>query len=174
MCIRALATSLYRSLTHLSLTSFLWDIGKQQIAQNAASHLGLLCLYREISSKNEIKKDKIKSLQTSPKNESGFTQLIIQYGLMYTLVFHFSEKGLPSVGVYTKSVTGSSVQSLSDTLGGSVRGDVQIGAIQDYRQHVGNEERQSRDDVREAESCYEVPVILALRKHAYGIHSSFF
>ena len=92
---------------------------------------------------------------------------------MYTLVFHFSEKRLPSVGVYSKSVTGSSVQSLSDTLGGSVRGDVQIGAIQDYRQHVGNEERQSRDDVREAESCYEVTVILALRKHAYGIHSSF-
>ena len=42
-------------LTHLSLASLLWDIGKQHIApdvtpQNAASHPGLFCLLREISS----------------------------------------------------------------------------------------------------------------------------
>ena len=41
-------------VTHISLASFLWDIlGKQQ---NAVSHLGLFCLHREMSSKNEIKK----------------------------------------------------------------------------------------------------------------------
>ena len=55
-----------RHLTHLSLTSLLWDIGKQNsprcdaailapdvMPQIAASHLGLFCLLaREFSSKN--------------------------------------------------------------------------------------------------------------------------
>ena len=40
---------------HVSLVSFLWDIGKQDIpdvtSQNAASHLGLLCLLTRKSSK---------------------------------------------------------------------------------------------------------------------------
>ena len=45
-------------LTHLSLASLLWDIGKQNspatdvTQQNTASHLGLFCLLREFSSKN--------------------------------------------------------------------------------------------------------------------------
>ena len=38
-------------LTHISLASFLCDIGKQQ----NESHRGLFCLHMEISSKNEIK-----------------------------------------------------------------------------------------------------------------------
>ena len=39
------------------LASLLWDIGKQNSPRcDAASHLGLFCLHREISSKNEIKK----------------------------------------------------------------------------------------------------------------------
>ena len=40
-------------LAHISLVSYLWGIGIQYM-QNAASHLGLVCLHREISSKNEI------------------------------------------------------------------------------------------------------------------------
>ena len=39
--------------------------------QNAASHLGLFCLHREISSRNEIKK----ITPNTPKNESGLAQL---------------------------------------------------------------------------------------------------
>ena len=42
--------------------------------QNMASHLGLFCLHREISSKNEIK---VKTTPNTPKNESGLTQLIM-------------------------------------------------------------------------------------------------
>ena len=42
--------------------------------QNAASHLGLLCLHREISSKNEFKE--IKTTPNTPTNESGLNQLI--------------------------------------------------------------------------------------------------
>ena len=57
-------------LTHLSLASLLWDIGKQQ---NAASHLGLFCLLGGISSKNDMR---IKN-HYYPKNESGLTQLIM-------------------------------------------------------------------------------------------------
>ena len=48
--------------THISLASFLWDIGKQHSprcdAAECGAHLGLFCLHREISSKNEIKKNK--------------------------------------------------------------------------------------------------------------------
>ena len=43
--------------------------------QNAASHLGLFRLHREISSKNEIKR--IKITPNTPKNESGLIQLIM-------------------------------------------------------------------------------------------------
>ena len=43
--------------------------------QNAASHMRLLCLHREISLKNVIKNEKITS--NTPKNESGLIQLII-------------------------------------------------------------------------------------------------
>ena len=43
------------SLTHISLASLLWDIGKQYSPSSAASHLGLFCLLGEISSKIEIK-----------------------------------------------------------------------------------------------------------------------
>ena len=47
---------LHDVLTHLSLVSFLWDIGNSiapdVTPQNAASHLGLFCLLREFSSKN--------------------------------------------------------------------------------------------------------------------------
>ena len=42
--------------------------------QNAASHLGLFCLHREISSKNEIK---LKITPNTPKRESGIIQLIM-------------------------------------------------------------------------------------------------
>ena len=42
--------------------------------QNAASHLGIFCLYGEISSKNEIK---IKITPNTPKNESGLIQLMM-------------------------------------------------------------------------------------------------
>ena len=42
-------------LTHLSLASFLWDIGKQH-SPRCGVPSGLFCLHREISSKNEIKK----------------------------------------------------------------------------------------------------------------------
>ena len=42
--------------------------------QNAASHLGLFCLHREILSKNEIK---IKIIPNTPKNVSGLMQLIM-------------------------------------------------------------------------------------------------
>ena len=60
------------SLTHLRLASLLWDIGKQHSPRcDAASHLGLFCLLREISSK------KIKITPNTPKNESGLTQLIM-------------------------------------------------------------------------------------------------
>ena len=43
-------------ISFISLASFLWDIGKQysprcDAADSAASHLGLFCLLREISSK---------------------------------------------------------------------------------------------------------------------------
>ena len=38
--------------------------------QNAASHLGLFCLHRGISSKNRIE-------HSTPKNESGLIQLIM-------------------------------------------------------------------------------------------------
>ena len=65
-------------LTHLSLASLLWDIGKQYsprcdaaergVPCSAASHLGLFCLHRQISSKNEIKK--IKITPNTPKNEN--------------------------------------------------------------------------------------------------------
>ena len=41
--------------------------------QNAASHLGLFCLHREISSKNDIK---IKITPNTPENEIGLIQLI--------------------------------------------------------------------------------------------------
>ena len=66
-------------LTHISLASFLWDIGNSiapdVTPQNAASHLGLLCLRREISSKNEIKNKK--NTRLTPESESGLIQLII-------------------------------------------------------------------------------------------------
>ena len=42
--------------------------------QNAASHLGLFCLHREILSKNEIN---YKNHTYTPKIESGLTQLIM-------------------------------------------------------------------------------------------------
>ena len=41
---------------------------------NQASHLGLFCLYREISSKNEIK---IQITLNTPRNENGLIQLIM-------------------------------------------------------------------------------------------------
>ena len=40
---------------------------------NSIAHLGLFCLHRENSSKNEI----IKITPNTPKNESGLTQLIM-------------------------------------------------------------------------------------------------
>ena len=43
--------------------------------QDAASHLGLFCLHREISSKNEI--TKIKITHNTPKIESGLIRLIM-------------------------------------------------------------------------------------------------
>ena len=49
------------SLTHLSLASFLWDIGKQNSPRCDAAERGvpsgpfLFAFNREISSKNEIK-----------------------------------------------------------------------------------------------------------------------
>ena len=42
-----------RVLTHISLASFLWDIGKQN-SPDVTSHLGLFCLLAGISSKDEI------------------------------------------------------------------------------------------------------------------------
>ena len=42
--------------------------------QNAASHLGLYCLLKVISSKNEVK---IKITPNTPKNKSGLIQLIM-------------------------------------------------------------------------------------------------
>ena len=50
-------TCLLLLLTHTNLASFLWDKSKQYspMMQSMASHLGLFCLHRDISSKNEIK-----------------------------------------------------------------------------------------------------------------------
>ena len=65
-------------LTHLSLASLFWDIGKQNnpdvMPQNAVSHLGLFCLLNKNSSKNGIK---LKISPNTPKNESGLIQLIM-------------------------------------------------------------------------------------------------
>ena len=63
----------YRNLTHIGLASLLWDIGKQYSPKcDVASHLGLFCLHREISSKNEINN---KMTPNTPKNESELTQM---------------------------------------------------------------------------------------------------
>ena len=47
------------SLTLISLASYFWDIGKYYnpdvTPQNAAFYLGLFCLLKAISSKNELK-----------------------------------------------------------------------------------------------------------------------
>ena len=61
------------SVTHISLASLLWGTAPDVTPQNAASHLGLVCLHREISSKNETKN---KITPNTPKNESDLTQLI--------------------------------------------------------------------------------------------------
>ena len=39
-------------LTHISLTFYLWDMGKDETSRSATSHLGLFCLLRDVSSKN--------------------------------------------------------------------------------------------------------------------------
>ena len=60
-------------LTHISLATFLWDIGKQRSPKWDATDCSLYCLLRGISSKNGIK---IKITPDAPNNESGLTQMI--------------------------------------------------------------------------------------------------
>ena len=40
-------------LNHISMASFLWNMGKQNSPQNAASHLGLICWLTLFSSKTD-------------------------------------------------------------------------------------------------------------------------
>ena len=67
----------YKKDDSLGNSSFLWDIGKKKSPRCdtavAASDLGLFCLLKGISSKNEIK---MKITPDVPKNENGLTQMI--------------------------------------------------------------------------------------------------
>ena len=64
---------LFFALTPLSLASLLQDIGKQYSLQNAAAHLGLFCLLKEIF----LKIDKFQNTPDAPKIENGFTLMIM-------------------------------------------------------------------------------------------------
>ena len=48
-----------RNGTQISLSSYLWDMGKQYNSRSTASHLRLYCLLTGISSKTEIENNKI-------------------------------------------------------------------------------------------------------------------
>ena len=66
-------------LTHLSLASLLWDIGKQNSPRCDAAERGVPSGAILFAQRNFIEKrdKKIKITSNTPKNESGLTQLIM-------------------------------------------------------------------------------------------------